>query len=585
MNNFTWRIESTLRFSIVLGVLLKNVNSNSAVLSGVLRAAQECGYSCMVRTSLDDLEEERKNAATLCASHVDAVLWEPVSSESPASQQLFDEAGIPVCILGTNHPDAVHLPYEEIGYQMTKCMVERKHRKIACLLTHELWTEDFLRGYHRCLFDHQIPLDESMVFYALDEALLYAIHNHSITGVLISDSTTALEFYRQMEMLHYRIPKDVSFITLRNECQRLPALPRMSTCTVRRMEFGFRVCRRLIQQIEKQTLEDTPFTQEILLDNTSTVAVCENTDQRRIVVVGSINIDTYLDVVQLPQSGMTASTSTSTIYPGGKGINQSIGASKLGAQVAIIGNVGSDLEAANIYNVLSTYSIDASAVRRCADVATGQAYIFVDRGGNSIISILAGANSQLSPAQIRESEAVFRNCGYCLIQSEIPMPAVLEACRMAHRHGAKTILKPSACEHLSQEVLREVDIIVPNENELRTLCPQCATLEERAASLRADGVGTVITTLGASGSYVQSAEMDRYFPASVFRTVDNTGASDAFISALAAYLLQDYDLERSVRIATCAAGFAISREGVVPALIDRSSLESYIRQTDPGLLQ
>ena len=110
-------------------------------------------------------------------------------------------------------------------------------------------------------------------------------------------------------------------------------------------------------------------------------------------------------------------------------------------------------------------------------------------------------------------------------------------------------------------------------------------MEERANYLMEYGIGTVIVTLGERGCYVKTKEWEDTFPAAPFTSVDNTGASDAFISALASYLLYGYTLRNSVYIATYAAGFCISRKGVVPALIDKNSLESYILQKEPGLLR
>lgn len=571
--------------TMVLGVLLRCVATQGSELEGFLQAAQENGYSCLVRSSFSSPEQELKNVSALCANRVDAVIWEPLSRESLQAARHFADSEIPVFTIGTGDPNAFQLPFEEMGCRMTEALIDRKHRRIACVLGREPWNVAFLEGYRRALFSHQLPLEDSLIFHEIDELLLYQINSRSVSAVLLSNSTMALEFYHLLRCLHYRVPEDVSLIALHSDNHPMPAQPELSTCTVQWRAFGQDLCRQLIARIEKREAPAPALSRQIQLDNLSTVACCEERNIPRIVVVGSINIDTYLDVSQLPHSGMTVSTNTSSIYPGGKGINQSIGVSKLGQRVSLIGNVGSDLAAGQIYDALTQYGIDASCVNRCPDTDTGRAYIFVDSSGNSIISILAGANSRLSPGDIRRAEPQFEGCGYCLIQSEIPIDAVLEACRAAHRHQVRTILKPSACEHFPRELYGEIDILVPNENELKALCPQLDTMEDRVDFLRAAGVRTVITTLGARGCYVKTEGWSRAFPAAVFKTVDNTGASDAFISALAAYLLQGYQLEQAVRVATYAAGFAISREGVVPALIDRSSLESYIRQAEPALLR
>ena len=157
---------------------------------------------------------------------------------------------------------------------------------------------------------------------------------------------------------------------------------------------------------------------------------------------------------------------------------------------------------------------------------------------------------------------------------------------MAHKYHAKTIVKPSACSSMTREMLADIDIIIPNEDELFELCSKYyPSMEAQAASMLECGISAVIVTLREKGCYVKTKDWEQYFSAADFSAVDKTGASDAFISALASYLLYGYDLKKAVRIATYAAGFCISREGVVPALIDRSSLETYIRQKEPSLFQ
>ncbi len=65
-----------------------------------------------------------------------------------------------------------------------------------------------------------------------------------------------------------------------------------------------------------------------------------------------------------------------------------------------------------------------------------------------------------------------------------------------------------------------------------------------------------------------------------FTPVDSTGAGDAFISALALYLMYGYTVRQAVEIATYAAGYSITRKGVIPSLIDRLSLDAYVHHSE-----
>ena len=201
-----------------------------------------------------------------------------------------------------------------------------------------------------------------------------------------------------------------------------------------------------------------------------------------------------------------------------------------------------------------------------------------------MISIMSGANEALTGQSLTASERLFENTAYCLIQTEIPMDAVYEACRIAKKLAICTILKPTACGILSKDILKNIDIIVPNNEEINEITPIKDNLEQQADYLLKQGIGTVIVTLGTEGCYVKTSELSEYFPAIPFDAVDASGACDAFISSLASYLLYGYPLLKAVRIASYYAGFSVTREGVIPSLIDKNTLEAYIYQREPQLL-
>ena len=112
------------------------------------------------------------------------------------------------------------------------------------------------------------------------------------------------------------------------------------------------------------------------------------------------------------------------------------------------------------------------------------------------------------------------------------METVEEACRLTKSHGGQTILKPATCGPLKPELLRLVDILVPNLEELNEICPGSDDIKEKAANLLRQGARTVIVTLGADGCLLCSSEGVKHFPASDFPAIDNTGAGDAFISEM-----------------------------------------------------
>ncbi|MCI8416053.1 MAG: LacI family DNA-binding transcriptional regulator [Lachnospiraceae bacterium] len=569
--------------SFLLGVLL-NSSRSTFLLSGLIDAAREQGYTILVAESCQNLEVERKGISALCRHNVDAVLWEPVSEKSLDYGDSFQAANIPYVLFHSAYGENVyHIDFEQMGYDATLALVQTHHKNISCLLTGDFQDTLFLNGYKRCLFEQGIPFRNDLVFSEIHDALLYKITTHSITSVVSSHFSSALRLYETLNHLRYNVPRDISIVSLRNDAGDHIDFPYISTLTIPYFAFGQHLGKHCIQMLEKGS-PIPPFPSTVSLDNTASIQVPYERQSKRLTVIGSINIDNYLKVTKLPVTGTTVMTSNSSLYPGGKGINQSIGATKLGAHVALIGAVGNDLDSDLIFSYLAEHSIESVNIRKCPQEVTGKAYIFVQPDGNSMISILSGANNALCPEDVLYNERVFEDSSYCLMQTEIPCDALIQAGRLAHKYGAKTILKPSACSSLDPELLKYIDIMIPNLNEINILCPG-KSLGEQADYFLNLGIGTVIITLGKDGCYLKNPTLEEYFPAADFSAVDNTGAGDAFICALAVYLQKGYSLRNAVQIAVYAAGFSVTREGVTPSLIDKNTLEAYIRQKRPELLK
>ena len=562
-------------------MLLRSPISFDSTLDGIIQAAQDAGYATAAYNSYSDPERELKNIAAICGRDVDGVIWEPASPESLAYASQFPD-GVPLLTIGPHGGDrSLLLPYRDAAYRLTQELIDRGHRSIACLITQGRRTGDFLDGFRACLFDHNMPYDDSMVHYELDDALSAQIGSRAVTGFVSSHYRRALEFTQMLHPLHYRLPEDASLVSIRNdttEALTYPGNTEISTYTIRNADFGVYLCQKLIADIEHDRNEHPSFVQDFHLDNESTLAAPPSSSIRHILVVGSINIDAYLSVPHLPNIGGSVSADSAVRYPGGKGVNEAIGAAKLGHHVTIIGNVGRDNNSDYLFKALEHNGVSTAGIRRRQDADTGSSVIFLDPGGESMITILPGANARLTPDDITSAEQLFENAGFCLIQTEIPMDTAKAAAVTARRHGAVTILKPSSCDRLPDSLVANIDIMVPNEHELKLIEPGGNSIEDRASRLLERGAGCVIVTMAEHGCYLRTPETGMRFPAADFTPVDNTGAGDAFVSALASYLMYGYSLEQSIRIATYAAGYSITRKGVIPALIDRLSLDLYARQ-------
>lgn len=579
--------------TFLLGVLVRSLEAASKAIKGIMDQAEKSGYVCLILESQDNPDLELKHMTALTANRVDGVIWEPIrnyplteasmkkSSKTEALTHL-NHSKIPFVTWGYPENTMLSIDYTQLAYCATEMLIKVGHRDIACILEPEN-RQYFEEGYRQCLYDHQLLYQEEDVFEQIDDTLALKLSTHTVSAVVCATYQQALKLYEKASMLRCMIPDDFSLVSLRRENEGA-SYPHISTVPIPQTQLGNHLCSSLIGILEKDQTEIRPFVPHIAVDCINTISKPFFMRERKIVVAGSVNMDIYLTFRSLPHTGKAVSTSLHASYPGGKGVNQAIGAAKLGHRVSIIGRVGNDIESEQIYAAMKENAIDCANLRRSTDSDTGKAYIFLEEKGDSMISLLSGANGLLSEADILDDKRIFDQTAYCLISTEIPMEAVRAACRKAKSKGVKTIVKPSTCPELDDEIMKNIDILVPNFEEINELYPCDLPLSQRADYFLNKGVGLVIITLGAEGGYVKGEGIDEYFPAVEFLSIDNTGAGDAFICALASYLLYGYDLRKAIRIACYASGFCISRQGVVPSLIDKNTLEAYIRQKEPSLL-
>lgn len=574
--------------TFVIGVLLRHSTLLNLMLKGIMDMAQKHGYNVLLCDSMDSEEKELKHITALCRHHVDGVIWEPVSENSIQYEHYFQEQDIAISYINSSLPEASHcLDFMQMGYLAAQKLLDYRHTHIACLTKPGSFRSKMVfEGFKKCLFDNEIPYSEDMKLFVTDPDFYTQISLQGFTGIVSTHFEAALSLYEKVKSFHYHIPSDLSLVSLREDAGDAICFPRISSLQIPYEAFGEKVCYHLIAACENlNEPEFTLFTSNNLtLDHEESLNAPPSCRYKKVISVGSINTDITLTVDELPSSGSTTVTTASCISLGGKGANQAIGAARLGREVILIGKIGNDYDSTVIYDTLKKEHVLTHGIRRSSASATGKAYIHVQKDAESCITVLPGANETLSPEDILSREHLFDGCGYCLISTEIPMNTCMQAAKTAHFHHAKNIVKPATLKALPTELLANADIFVPNEREAALLCPFENTVEGQADYFYQKGCPVIIITLGHQGSYVKTADFSGYFPAADFPSIDSTGGADAFIAALASYLTEDYPLLNAVKIATLAAGFCISRTGVVPALIDRTSLENHIKMTEPTLL-
>jgi ribokinase len=221
-------------------------------------------------------------------------------------------------------------------------------------------------------------------------------------------------------------------------------------------------------------------------------------------------------------------------------------------------------------------------VTRCQQSPSGVALIFVSaKQGQNSIAVAAGANALLSPACIRQAAGSFRGASAVVMQLEIPLSTVMAAAKLARREAVPIILNPAPAQKLSDELLREISILTPNESEASALSGITvrdeATAAKAAAKLRRHGPRTVIITMGAKGVFVADNDTNRLVKGFKVKAQDTTAAGDIFNGALAVALGENRPILEAVRFANAAAAISVTRRGAQPSAPKRTEIEHFLQ--------
>jgi ribokinase len=297
----------------------------------------------------------------------------------------------------------------------------------------------------------------------------------------------------------------------------------------------------------------------------------------RIAVVGSANIDLTTFTNQFPKAGETIFGQRFDLGFGGKGANQAVAAKLCGADVFMVARVGSDLFGPATIRNFQNLGIDATHVRQVEGVSSGVAPIFVDPAGQNRILVVKGANDELKPADVDEAAETLKNADCIVLQFEIPLETVYYTVQFAEKNRIRCILNPAPGQAVDAKALAGLDYFVPNESEAETItgmpvrnledAERCA---ERLLSL---GIRRVIITLGANGSLLAGQEGMEHVPAFSVKSVDSTGAGDAFIGSFAVFLGEGLPEREAVRRANLYAGLSTTSVGTQKSFYDRERYE------------
>lgn len=299
-----------------------------------------------------------------------------------------------------------------------------------------------------------------------------------------------------------------------------------------------------------------------------------------IVVVGSLNMDLVVRAERAPEGGETLPALGFQTIPGGKGANQAASAGRLGAKVEMVGRVGQDGFGDQLRSSLELMGVGTRFVASDPVAPSGTALIVVDSRGENRILIVAGANGQVSSADVDSAAEAIQSASVVILQFEIPMPSVEYTARSARQAGAAVILNPAPAYPILPGLMANVDYLILNESEAALVSgvavASMASAAQAGRKILEMGAGTVIVTLGPRGALLVSPGQEQHFPARPVDVVDTTAAGDAFVGAFACRRAEGASLEEAASFAVAAGSLTVTRFGAQTSLPSRQEVEQFL---------
>jgi ribokinase len=313
-----------------------------------------------------------------------------------------------------------------------------------------------------------------------------------------------------------------------------------------------------------------------------------NMMQKKILVVGSLNMDQVVRVPRVPVLGETLlGTGPLRLIPGGKGANQAVAMAHLGGAVAMAGRVGADPFGTQLLQALQSAAINTDLIVVDQEEASGTAFIFLGPDGDNAIIVAPGTNAHVGQDHVQLAHIfnAIKQASAVVMQLEIPLETVQKVITHAYGQNVPVILNLAPAQQLPHKTLQQLSVLVVNENEASLLSGQRVENREDAkvvATVLVEyGIPTVVITLGSRGALLATRDKPGermrsfYQEAPKVHVVDTTAAGDCFVGALTVALTEKQAPEQALRFAIYASALKVTRFGAQSGMPTREEVVAF----------
>ena len=306
-------------------------------------------------------------------------------------------------------------------------------------------------------------------------------------------------------------------------------------------------------------------------------------NNHKITVVGSFAVAMFIKSPRMPIFGETLLGSDFMMGPGGKGSNQAIGISRLGAQSFFANIIGEDDLGDMAMKLFEKEKVNSDLVIRTKESATGVGFVILNHEGENGIILDMGSNNLVDENFVNSLKGKISESKVVISVLEIPLIAAMRAMEIGRESNIITILNPAPAQNIKSFNLNNIDYLTPNETELR-ICLGMALDNETdnislARELKDLGVKNLVVTVGEGGCILINDDYCEQIQGVKVDVVDTTGAGDAFNAGLAVSLAEGMSILDSLKFANCCGAVACTKYGVVSALGYREEINELFKKT------
>ena len=279
-------------------------------------------------------------------------------------------------------------------------------------------------------------------------------------------------------------------------------------------------------------------------------------------------------VSEIPKGGDLAYIDELRLTVAGTAGGTIIDCAKLGLSTLAVGAVGDDEKADFVVSVLEKFGADTAGFERIKGVPTSSTILNIRPNGERPALHLRGACDYFLPPNKEKLDIfdckVFHLGGTGLLK-KLDGSVSVELLKDAKENGCITtwdlIGATESTIDIVKPLLPHIDYFMPSIEEASIMCG-LDDPNDIAKYYLDNGVTNCVLTMGGEGSLFVNKDETIKTPAFDINVVDTTGCGDAFDAGMITSLINNFDLEKSLKFATTTSGLVATGLGSDAGIID-----------------